>query len=85
MDGLADVLHAVQPHHLDQAELGVHVDDRAVRGERVLHLHELAGTGLVQGERAAVVVFAGLLDDLVAEQVGEIGQHLLVAGDDLAA
>src|SRR5690606_27160242 len=38
VERLADVLYAVERDHLDQAEFGVDVDDRAVGGEAVLHM-----------------------------------------------
>src|SRR5699024_6318131 len=69
---LADVLAARQLHHLHEAELHVHVDDRAVRGEGVLHVHPLTGTELVQRERFAVVNLAGLVDALAAARLGEL-------------
>ena len=68
---LPDVLDAVQLDDLDQAEFGVHVDDRAVRGERVLHVREALAGLRVERLGRPVPPLDGLLDDLVAEQLGQ--------------
>ncbi len=83
VDRLADVLRRGQLHDLQQAELGVDVDDGPVRRERVLHV----GVGLaglrVEGERLARVELARLLDDLVAEERRERHHQLACAGHDV--
>jgi len=69
---LADILRGRDLHHLDQAELGVHVDDRSVGGERVLHMGlALAGAG-IQRVRGPVPPGHRRLGRL-AEQLGQAG------------
>ena len=85
VDRLADVLGACQLDHLDQAELDVDVDHRAVRGEGVLHVRvALAGLRVDRVGRP-VPPLDGLLDGVVAEHLGQAGEHLAAPADDLAA
>ena len=58
---LADVLRGRDLDHPHEPELGVDVDDRAVRGERERHVR-VALAELVERLRGAVVVLAGALD-----------------------
>jgi len=69
---LADILRGRDFHHLDQAELSVHVDDRAVGSKRVLHMGlALAGAGI---QRVSGPVPPGHRRlGRLAEQLGQAG------------
>ena len=71
VDRPADVLGAGQLDHLDQAELDVDVDDGPVRREGVLHVRvALPGLGVDRVGRP-VPPLDGVLDRVVAEQLGQ--------------
>ena len=75
LDGVhdpADVLGGDEADQADEAELGVDVDHRPVRGEGERDVG-IALTVLVEGRGRSVVVLDGLLDGRVA---GELGDEL---------
>ena len=79
VDRLADVLCRRELDHLHQPELGVDVDDGAMRGEGVLEV----GVGLpglrIQAIRRARMELSRLLDHLFPEEGGQIN-HMCSAG-----
>ena len=81
VDRLADVLRRRELDDFDQPELGVHVDHRAVRGERELHVRVgLAGLG-IEAIGYARMKLARLVDDGVAKEGGERDDLLAVGAD----